>query len=79
MLFGSFHRLNYTPESDVDILIVVDRSDDNFLERKDRYAVCFDEIPFDVNLLIYTQDEIKKMLANGNLFIKDVLTSSREL
>jgi len=79
LLFGSFLKRNYTPESDVDILIVVKHDDTPFLERKDRFAHFFDAIPFDVNLLVYTEDELNLMIKKGNLFIKSILLEAGEL
>lgn len=79
LLFGSFFYGDYTPESDIDILIIVKNSTKNFIERGDEFAPYFKGIPFDVNLLVYTEEEIKKMLREGNGFIKGVLENSREI
>ena len=79
ILFGSFARGNYSPESDVDILIFVEHSNESFLRRSDLFIDFFREIPFDVNLLVYTEEEINKMLGEGNSFIKNVLAEALEL
>ena len=34
---------------------------------------------FDVNILVYTEDELNNMLKKGNLFIKSILFEAREL
>lgn len=79
LLFGSFLKGNYTPESDVDIIIVVDHDEKPFLERRDLFSNFFKDIPFDVNILVYTEDEINQMLKKENLFIKSVISEAMEL
>jgi len=78
-LFGSFARGNYTPQSDVDILIVVGHTEKPFLERKDRFASYYSAIPFDVNVLVYSRAEIKRMREGNNRFIEGVLDEAVEL
>ncbi|MGB9768863.1 nucleotidyltransferase domain-containing protein [Dictyoglomus turgidum] len=79
MLFGSFARGDYTPESDVDIMIIVKNSEKPFLFRADEFLDYFKEIPFDVNIIVYTKDEIEKMEKDNNIFIKEVLSYAVEL
>lgn len=79
LLFGSFAKGNYTPESDVDIVIVVKQINEPFLERSDPFLNFFNELPFDINLMVYTEEEIEKMLAEGNCFIKNVLAEAFDL
>jgi len=79
LLLGSFLKQNYTPESDVDLLIVVGHDEKPFLERRDLFYDFFKNIPFDVNMLVYTEAELDNMLNKGNLFIKNVLSESTEL
>jgi len=78
-LFGSFQKGNYTPDSDVDILITLRETSTSYLERRDCFIDFFKTIPLDVNLIVYTQDEIQKMTEKGNLFIKTVISEAREL
>jgi predicted nucleotidyltransferase len=79
VLFGSFAKGNYTPESDVDIVIVVKQINEPFLQRSDSFLDLFTEIPFDINLMVYTEEEIDKMFADGNSFIKNILAEAMEL
>lgn len=79
LLFGSFYTGEYTPESDIDILIVVKDSGENFIKRGDEFLPYFKAIPFDVNLLVYTEEEIGKMVKEENGFIKEVLKNSIEI
>ncbi len=73
LLFGSFARGDYTPDSDIDILLILTHSDQPFLERSGRFISYFEGIPFDVNMLIYTHDELVKMQKKNNPFILEVL------
>lgn len=77
-LFGSFAKGSYTPLSDVDLLIIVPQSDKPYLERKERFTAYF-TLPFDVNIIVYTKEEIRQMQVNGNMFITSVLQEAREL
>ena len=79
LLFGSFSKGDYTPESDIDILIIVRQTDIPFLERRDMFLDFFKDIPFDLNILVYTEAELKKMLGEGNPFIQRVMKETREL
>jgi predicted nucleotidyltransferase len=79
MLFGSFARKNYTPESDVDILVIMQHIDVPFLERRDILEPYFRDIPLDVNVIVYSEQEIHRLSTGSNTFIADVLEDSLEL
>ncbi len=72
ILFGSFSKDDFTPYSDIDIAIMVRHTSRSFIERQDAFIDYFSEIPFDVNLVIYTEDEVKKMQGNSSHFIREV-------
>ncbi len=61
LLFGSFARGDYTPESNVDIMLIIERSDTHFIKRADEFIDFFIKIPFDVNMLVYTESEVGGM------------------
>lgn len=77
-LFGSFARGDYTPLSDIDILITVSHTDLPYLERRDRFIDYF-KVPLDVNITVYTLDELKIMIAEENNFIKNILAEAVKL
>ncbi|MBI5970646.1 MAG: nucleotidyltransferase domain-containing protein [Deltaproteobacteria bacterium] len=79
LLFGSFCRGNYTPESDIDLLIILKETGVPFLRRKDAFSDFFKQIPFDLNMLVYTEKEIGDMLKDGNPFIGDIMEEATEL
>jgi predicted nucleotidyltransferase len=79
LLFGSFQKGNYTPESDVDLMVILDNTTTPFMERRDIFINYYESIPLDVNLNVYTEDEIQKMLKNKNVFMQEVMSHAREL
>lgn len=78
-LFGSFARGDYTPESDVDVLIVVSRSEIPFLERPDAYREAFQGIPLDVNLAVYTTEEASRLRRDPSSFLAGITPEARLL
>lgn len=72
ILFGSFSRNSYTPYSDIDIAIIVDEIEKRFIERQDDFIDYFSSLPFDVNLIIYTEKEFCNMFKHGNNFIREI-------
>ncbi len=76
-LFGSFARGNYTPSSDVDLLILVKSAEGSFLGRADKFLEFFDGIPFDVNIVVYTLDEFERLKETP--FLRGVLREAIEL
>jgi predicted nucleotidyltransferase len=73
LLFGSFARGDFTPESDVDILLIVEETGVPFLLRADPYRDVFSDLPLDAWPLVYTREERERMLADGNLFLRSAL------
>lgn len=61
--FGSYARGDWGVGSDVDILVVLDRSDVPF----ERRGVAWDTtaLPVPADLLIYTEDEWRRIRASG--------------
>jgi predicted nucleotidyltransferase len=73
ILFGSFAENNYTPYSDIDIAIIVEKTSKNFVLRQDDFIDYFKNLNFDVNILVYTQNEIEKLKKENNKFVKEIL------
>jgi len=72
ILFGSFSKNVYVPFSDIDIAIIVEKSDKNFIQRQDEFIDYFLEMQIDVNLVIYTKEEIANMVVAGNNFVQEI-------
>ncbi|MGQ9616061.1 MAG: nucleotidyltransferase domain-containing protein [Spirochaetota bacterium] len=77
ILFGSFSREDFTPSSDIDIAIIIDKSKKNFISRSDDFIDYFLNLPFDINLIAYTTGEVDKMVKEKNTFISEVLKGKR--
>lgn len=71
ILFGSFARGDYHATSDLDLLIIKPTSR-RFLDRiGDVLMLCDYSIPLEP--LVYTPEEIDRLLAEGNTFIETAL------
>ncbi len=77
ILFGSFVRGDFTPDSDVDVAILLSTDGEPFLRRVDRFLDAFSDLPLDVNLLVYTREEISRMLAEGNWLARAIVEGVR--
>lgn len=73
LLYGSFMRNNFTPNSDVDIAIIVNHTNESFIARQDNYITYLSTIPLDISIVVYTIEEIKKLKREKNGFIQEVL------
>ena len=78
ILFGSYARGNPTPDSDVDLLVILDTEQ----PRKDRVvavSLLLYPRPFPVDILVKTPQEIKREIDKGNAFIQEILTKGKVL
>lgn len=75
-LFGSLARGDATGISDIDLLVVLDYSDENDPHR--RILTYLPYFPFDrgVDLLVLTQGEIDRRLASGDRWLAKVWAES---
>ena len=71
ILFGSMARGDAVPGSDVDLLIVLQSSDRDFVERISLYRPS--GIPVGVDVFPYTRQELDNMLDEGNGFVQQAL------
>ena len=72
-LFGSLAKGDAVPGSDADILVVLKQSNRRPEDRLTDFVDAFSGAGVPVEVLAYTQDEIGKMQADGNLFITGIL------
>lgn len=77
VLFGSFARGDFTPRSDIDVALVLERSEKPFLERADVFADAFTGLPLDVNLVVYTREELERMWREGNPLAQAIVDGIR--
>ncbi len=78
ILFGSYAYGTPTPDSDVDLLVIIETT----ASRKERYLALsrlLDPRPFPVDIIVKTPAEIAAAMAKGNFFIREIYTQGRVL
>jgi predicted nucleotidyltransferase len=77
ILFGSYARGNPRPESDVDLLVVMDTSlKESQIELEiHRYL----NVMFGLDLIVYTPKRLKERAEMGDWFIRDILQEGKVL
>lgn len=78
ILFGSYAYGQPTPDSDVDLLIVLE-SDQRPAARAASVTRSLRPIPFPMDILVRTPDEIRYRLEIGDYFIQEILTKGKVL
>jgi len=78
-LYGSFWTGNFTPLSDLDLLILVSDSEQRFLQRSDAYRDYFLHLPLDTDIKVYTLQEVEVMKEQGNPLLRGIEVKSRIL
>ncbi len=77
ILFGSYASGNPTPESDVDLFIILN-SDKSSWEKSIEVSLALKHT-FPIDIIVKTSDEIDKRLNAGDFFIDDILKNGRIL
>lgn len=78
ILFGSYAYGTPTPDSDVDLLVVLDTS----ASSTDRYLAVSGLLyprPFPMDILVRTPREIEEALGKGDFFIRDIVLQGQVL
>ncbi len=73
ILFGSYAYGNPTPDSDVDLLVIMETD----LPSSQRYVAVSRLInprPFPVDIIVKRPDEMKSALEKGDLFLREIVT-----
>ena len=77
ILFGSYARGNPHPESDVDLLVIMDTP---LKEVQQSIKICQQlEYMFGLDLIVYTPKNLAKRMKMGDWFIRDVLKEGKVL
>ena len=71
-MFGSYARGDADRHSDLDLIIIAE-TDRTFFRRHEAFAGLYDVWRKGIDLLIYTPDEVAKMLAERRAFIERAL------
>ncbi|HLC17002.1 MAG TPA: nucleotidyltransferase domain-containing protein [Thermodesulfovibrionia bacterium] len=75
ILFGSYVNGNPTPESDVDMLVILDTvKSAKLLSSKISLSL---EHTFPLDIIVKTQEQINKRLQIGDYFIEDIIKSGK--
>lgn len=78
VLFGSYAYGAPTPDSDVDLLVVMETT----ASPSERYIAVSRLLrprPFPLDLLVKTPAEIRQALASGDFFVREILTRGQVL
>ncbi|MCG3141794.1 MAG: hypothetical protein HDKAJFGB_03121 [Anaerolineae bacterium] len=78
ILFGSYAYGNPTPDSDVDLLVVM-KTDATSANRSWAVSRLMIPRPFAVDIVVRTPREIKSALRNGDFFIQEITERGRIL
>jgi predicted nucleotidyltransferase len=78
ILFGSYAYGAPTPDSDVDLLIIMETNAPG-KERSWAVSRLLIPRPFPVDILVKTPKEVERALEKGDFFIKEVLSSGKVL
>jgi predicted nucleotidyltransferase len=78
ILFGSFAYGKPTPDSDVDLLVIME-SDQGVHARMVQLSKILSPRPFPVDLITRTPAELQERLGIGDCFFKEVMTKGKVL
>jgi len=78
ILFGSYAQGKPTPDSDVDLLIVME-SNERPSERRRAVSRLFRERPFPMDIIVRTPQEMKRSLERVDPLIHDILLKGKVL
>jgi predicted nucleotidyltransferase len=67
ILFGSFARGDYFPGSDVDVLLILEKSDQPFLKRIPTFLPI--QFPVDIDIFPYTRAEVQRMIRDPHSLV----------
>ncbi|GAK55086.1 DNA polymerase beta domain protein region [Candidatus Vecturithrix granuli] len=77
ILFGSYARGEPTPESDVDLCIIVDSARASWDIRVEISLILDHAFPLDV--FVKTRQEVERRLSIGDFFLEDILRKGKVL
>ncbi len=78
ILFGSYAYGRPTPDSDVDLLVIL-KTDASATERYLAVSRLLYPRPFPVDILVRTPEEIEQALNTGDFFVRKITTQGRVL
>ena len=76
ILFGSYANGNPTPESDVDLLVIMDHK--NSLEKSSEISLSLRHI-FPIDIIVRSPKEIEDRIKQGDFFLQSILNQGKLL
>jgi uncharacterized protein len=68
ILFGSYARGDYFPGSDVDVLLILEKSYQSFLNRIPKFLPI--QFPVAIDIFPYTRDEVQRMMQDPHSLVR---------
>lgn len=78
ILFGSYAWGKPGPDSDIDLFVVKETKEPS-LKRIENLDKLFSRREFPMDFLIYTPQQVKKRLAIGDFFVKEIMDKGKVL
>ena len=78
VLFGSYARGEQTPDSDVDLLVIMEM-DGSHVERSLAVSQLIDPRPFPTDIVVRTPDEVQRAFDRKEFFVPHILSEGRVL
>lgn len=78
VLFGSYARGEQTPDSDVDLLVIME-TDESHVDRALAVSRLIDPRPFPTDIVVRTPDEVQRAFDRKEFFIPHILVEGRVL
>jgi uncharacterized protein len=77
ILFGSFARGDYFPGSDVDVLLILENSDQPLLYRIRKFLPT--HFPVDIDVFPYTRHEIERFMNDPQSLVVQALSEGKQM
>ena len=77
ILFGSYAKGQATPQSDVDLFVIID-SDRSSWQLSEQISLAVEHI-FPMDIVVKTRKEVNKRLKHGDFFIEDIIKNGKVL
>ncbi len=78
ILFGSYAYGHPTPDSDVDLLVIMD-SEQSIHARSVQISEILYPRPFPVDIIVRTPAEVAERIALGDVFFREIMTKGKVL
>jgi uncharacterized protein len=77
ILFGSFARGDYFPGSDVDMLLILEKSDQPFLSRMVKFLPA--HFLIDIDIFPYARDEFERIIKEPHSLVGQALSEGKRM